>query len=98
MGAQARSVFLNFVTARRRLPGGDLRNLPVLPGGGGAAMGAGGASPLRRVSMGLGGRGTTKLSGRITVDASSGAVSGPRQMRRARRHGANARVFGRRRS
>lgn len=68
MGPQARSMFLNFVTARRRLPGGDLRNLPVLPGSGATA---GGSSPLRRVSMG--GR-TNKLSGRITVDASSGAA------------------------
>jgi len=68
MGPQARSVFLNFVTARRRLPGGDLRNLPVLAGSG---VVAGGSSPLRRVSMG---GHTNKLSGRITVDASSGAA------------------------
>ena len=68
MGPQARSVFLNFVTARRRLPGGDLRNLPVLAGSGAVT---GGSSPLRRVSMG---GHTNKLSGRITVDASSGAA------------------------
>lgn len=68
MGPQARSVFLNFVTARRRLPGGDLRNLPVLAGSGAVA---GVSSPLRRGT--LGGH-TNKLSGRITVDASSDAA------------------------
>lgn len=56
----ARSNFLNFVTARKRLPGGDLRNLP----------------PLAASATSSRSRGSRQSTGerRITVDASSGAA------------------------
>ena len=56
-----RAMFLNFVTARRRLPAGGLRSLPPLVGA--TAAGGGGA-----------GGGGSGGGGRITVDASSGAA------------------------
>eukprot|EP01052_Picozoa_sp_SAG31_P042571 SAG31_NODE_6801_length_1883_cov_1.013453_2_plen_195_part_00 len=58
MPNDARAMFLNFVTARRRLPAGGLRSLPPLVGSSGSS-GNGGASTA---------------GAKITVDASSGAA------------------------